>query len=132
MWKKYPTLLKGNTGYFFAPLLRQNGNELIFPLTCYFQLLCVCRSKYSSATSGSLNSPSRDSGKGNPLTCQGVGDGPYKPQLLFFFPLWLMCPSPRPHRKTSVSVRLPSPAGRGGDFCSLRSRRDIEFSLFYI
>lgn len=40
-----------------------------------------------------------------------------------YAPLWLVCPSPRPHRKTSVSVRLPSPAGRGGDFCSLRSRR---------
>lgn len=34
-----------------------------------------------------------------------------------------MCPSPRPHRKTSVSVRLPSPAGRGGDLCSLRSQK---------
>ena len=40
----------------------------------------------------------------------------------FAFSFGLMCPSPRPHRKTSVSVRLPSPAGRGGDFCSLRSR----------
>lgn len=48
------------------------------------------------------------------------------PNYSFSFPLWLVCPSPRPHRKTSVSVGLPSPTGRGGDFCSLRSRGSME------
>lgn len=71
---------------------------------------------YPSATSGSLNSPSRDSGKGNPLTCQGVGDGSCMPQLLFFFPPLVSVPLPSTSPKNKCFGEAPLPCGAGRRF----------------